>query len=161
MMRYTPLDNVIDVQITRLRRKLDGGFCKKLLHTVRGVGFVLRKMRFERTRSQSAPSPHPLVLTCLRAGAPAVPCSATLLEYWQLRNRLYHAEIQDVETAEGLLAFAPDGSLVLNEQYHNHPEHILLLDRYMEVLTPDGHVLLRNAKLRWQELADQPTATKG
>ncbi len=42
-MRYTPLDNVIDVQITRLRRKLDGEFQKKLLHTVRGVGFVLRE----------------------------------------------------------------------------------------------------------------------
>ena len=42
-MRYTPLDNVIDVQITRLRRKLDGQFAVKLLHTVRGVGFVLRE----------------------------------------------------------------------------------------------------------------------
>jgi DNA-binding response OmpR family regulator len=43
VMRYTPLDNVIDVQITRLRRKLDGDSPKKLLHTVRGVGFVLRE----------------------------------------------------------------------------------------------------------------------
>jgi two-component system copper resistance phosphate regulon response regulator CusR len=43
VMRYTPLDNVIDVQITRLRRKVDGDFQKKLLHTVRGVGFVLRE----------------------------------------------------------------------------------------------------------------------
>jgi two-component system copper resistance phosphate regulon response regulator CusR len=43
LMRYTPLDNVIDVQITRLRRKLDSDFSKKLLHTVRGVGFVLRE----------------------------------------------------------------------------------------------------------------------
>jgi DNA-binding response OmpR family regulator len=43
VMRYTPLDNVIDVQITRLRRKLDGDFQRKLLHTVRGVGFVLRE----------------------------------------------------------------------------------------------------------------------
>jgi two-component system copper resistance phosphate regulon response regulator CusR len=43
VMRYTPLDNVIDVQITRLRRKLDGDSPRKLLHTVRGVGFVLRE----------------------------------------------------------------------------------------------------------------------
>lgn len=43
VMRYTPLDNVIDVQITRLRRKLDSDFPGKLLHTVRGVGFVLRE----------------------------------------------------------------------------------------------------------------------
>jgi len=40
--RYTPIDNVIDPQITRLRRKIDGRFTKKLLHTVRGVGFVIR-----------------------------------------------------------------------------------------------------------------------
>jgi two-component system copper resistance phosphate regulon response regulator CusR len=41
--RQTPLDNVIDAQIVRLRRKLDGQFVVKLLHTVRGVGFVLRE----------------------------------------------------------------------------------------------------------------------
>jgi DNA-binding response OmpR family regulator len=41
--RATPLDNVIDVTIARLRRKLDDPFDEKLLHTVRGVGFVLRK----------------------------------------------------------------------------------------------------------------------
>jgi two-component system copper resistance phosphate regulon response regulator CusR len=41
--RYTPLDNVIDVHIAHLRRKLDEPFPNKLLHTVRGVGFVLRE----------------------------------------------------------------------------------------------------------------------
>jgi two-component system copper resistance phosphate regulon response regulator CusR len=41
--RATPIDNVIDVHIARLRRKIDDGFEKKLLHTVRGVGFVLRE----------------------------------------------------------------------------------------------------------------------
>jgi len=41
--RYTPLDNVIDVHVAHLRRKLDDPFRKKLLHTVRGVGFVLRE----------------------------------------------------------------------------------------------------------------------
>jgi DNA-binding response OmpR family regulator len=39
--RATPLDNVIDVSIARLRRKIDDPFDRKLLHTVRGVGFVL------------------------------------------------------------------------------------------------------------------------
>lgn len=42
-MRHTPLDNVIDVQVARLRRKLDDRYPKKLLHTVRGIGFVLRE----------------------------------------------------------------------------------------------------------------------
>lgn len=40
-MRATPLDNVIDVHITHLRRKIDGPFERKLLHTLRGVGFIL------------------------------------------------------------------------------------------------------------------------
>jgi two-component system copper resistance phosphate regulon response regulator CusR len=43
--RATPLDNVIDVSIARLRRKIDDPFQTKLLHTVRGVGFVLRRER--------------------------------------------------------------------------------------------------------------------
>ena len=41
--RATPLDNVIDVHIARLRRKLDDPFDLKLLHTVRGVGFTLHE----------------------------------------------------------------------------------------------------------------------
>lgn len=39
--RSTPLDNVIDVTITRLRRKVDGPFDQKLIRTIRGVGFCL------------------------------------------------------------------------------------------------------------------------
>lgn len=39
--RATPLDNVIDVHVARLRRKMDDPFETKLLHTVRGVGFTL------------------------------------------------------------------------------------------------------------------------
>jgi DNA-binding response OmpR family regulator len=39
--RATPLDNVIDVTIARLRRKVDDAFPRKLIHTIRGVGFVL------------------------------------------------------------------------------------------------------------------------
>jgi two-component system copper resistance phosphate regulon response regulator CusR len=41
--RATPIDNVIDVHVARLRRKIDDGFDQKLLHTVRGVGFILRE----------------------------------------------------------------------------------------------------------------------
>ena len=41
----TPLHNVIDVHIAHLRRKIDEPFAKKLLHTVRGVGFVLSEDR--------------------------------------------------------------------------------------------------------------------
>ena len=41
--RTTPLDNVIDVHIARLRRKVDLEHTFKLIHTVRGVGFMLRE----------------------------------------------------------------------------------------------------------------------
>ena len=35
--------NVVDVYMSYLRRKVDAGFDKKLIHTVRGVGWVLRE----------------------------------------------------------------------------------------------------------------------
>jgi len=41
-MRATPLDNVIDVHVARLRRKIDSDGRLRHIHTVRGVGFVLR-----------------------------------------------------------------------------------------------------------------------
>jgi DNA-binding response OmpR family regulator len=41
--RFTPIDNVIDVQVARLRRKIDDPFNVKLLQTVRGLGFSLRE----------------------------------------------------------------------------------------------------------------------
>jgi two-component system, OmpR family, copper resistance phosphate regulon response regulator CusR len=43
--RHTPLDNVIDVLVARLRRKVDDHFAQKLVHTVRGVGFVVREQQ--------------------------------------------------------------------------------------------------------------------
>lgn len=39
--RATPIDNLIDVHIARLRRKIDDPFTRNLVHTVRGVGFIL------------------------------------------------------------------------------------------------------------------------
>ncbi len=41
--RVTPIDNVIDVHITRLRQKVDYPFEGKLIKTVRGVGFILKE----------------------------------------------------------------------------------------------------------------------
>jgi two-component system, OmpR family, copper resistance phosphate regulon response regulator CusR len=39
--RAAPMDNVIDVHVARLRRKIDEPFDRRLLKTIRGVGFVL------------------------------------------------------------------------------------------------------------------------
>jgi len=39
---FDPGTNIVDVVINRLRKKIDLGHRKKLLHTVRGVGYVLK-----------------------------------------------------------------------------------------------------------------------
>jgi two-component system OmpR family response regulator len=39
---FDPQTNVVDVLVSRLRERVDRPFDKKLLHTVRGVGYVLR-----------------------------------------------------------------------------------------------------------------------
>ena len=39
---FDPGSNIIDVYIGRLREKIDTGFEPKLLHSVRGVGYVLK-----------------------------------------------------------------------------------------------------------------------
>ena len=39
---FDPQTNVIDVHISRLRSKIDKGFPRPLLHTVRGAGYVIR-----------------------------------------------------------------------------------------------------------------------
>jgi two-component system OmpR family response regulator len=40
---FDPQTNVIDVHISRLRSKIDKGFPQSLLHTVRGVGYMVRE----------------------------------------------------------------------------------------------------------------------
>ncbi len=40
-IRSITLNNVIDVHIAKLRKKIDEGHSRKLIHTVRGVGFFL------------------------------------------------------------------------------------------------------------------------
>jgi two-component system, OmpR family, copper resistance phosphate regulon response regulator CusR len=45
--RATPLNNAIDVHIARLRGKIDVPFKTPLLHTVRGVGFVLKNEQLQ------------------------------------------------------------------------------------------------------------------
>lgn len=39
---FDPQTNVIDVHVSRLRSKIDKGFAKPLLHTVRGAGYMIR-----------------------------------------------------------------------------------------------------------------------
>jgi two-component system OmpR family response regulator len=39
---FDPNTNVVDVLVSRLRDRIDRPFEHKLLHTVRGVGYVLK-----------------------------------------------------------------------------------------------------------------------
>jgi two-component system OmpR family response regulator len=39
---FDPQTNVIDVHVSRLRQKIDKGFAKPLIHTIRGAGYSLR-----------------------------------------------------------------------------------------------------------------------
>jgi two-component system OmpR family response regulator len=41
---FDPQTNVVEARICRLRDKIDRGFDKKLIHTVRGVGYVLKEI---------------------------------------------------------------------------------------------------------------------
>jgi two-component system copper resistance phosphate regulon response regulator CusR len=40
---FDPGTNIVDVVINRLRKKVDSGHAKKLVHTVRGVGYVVKE----------------------------------------------------------------------------------------------------------------------
>ncbi|SFR96550.1 response regulator transcription factor [Sphingomonas jatrophae] len=39
---FDPQTNIIDQHVSRLRQKIDRGFDRSLIHTVRGVGYVIR-----------------------------------------------------------------------------------------------------------------------
>ena len=81
--------------------------------------------------------------------------------FLQLRNQLDHYAIQDIETVEGLLSFGASGALTLREDYHNHPESKQVLERYLEVRSPEGGVLYRNERLVGQELGGNPIPGEG
>jgi heavy metal sensor kinase len=88
-------------------------------------------------------------------------CGATFLQYWQLTRQLYHAEIQDMVTVEGLLYLSPSGELRLHEEYFNSPQSRLLIDRMLEVRTSDGEVAFSNAYLNGRTLGGIPFPGEG
>jgi heavy metal sensor kinase len=81
--------------------------------------------------------------------------------FFQLRSQLDHYAIQDIETVEGLLSFDSTGRLTLREDYHNHPESKQVLERFLEVRSPEGSVLYRNERLVGQALGGSPVPNEG
>jgi hypothetical protein len=69
------------------------------------------------------------------------------LLFRQLRSQLDHFAVQEIETVEGLFFFTPARQLRLREDYHNHPESKDVIERFLEVRSPDGSVLFRNERL--------------
>ncbi len=75
-----------------------------------------------------------------------------VFQYALLQRQMYHDEIQDVETVEGLLSFDAAGRLQLQQNYFARPQNRLLVDRYMEVRDLSGAVLYRSGTLKGQSL---------
>lgn len=53
--RFDPQTNIIDVQISRLRQKVDAGAALPLIHTVRGVGYLLAEDASAAVAQRAAP----------------------------------------------------------------------------------------------------------
>lgn len=81
--------------------------------------------------------------------------------YWQLVHQLSRFAIQDIETVEGLLYFTSTDRLNLNENYHNHAASKQVLERLLEVCSPDGTVLYRNERLGIRSLGGAMLPNEG
>jgi signal transduction histidine kinase len=82
-------------------------------------------------------------------------------QYVLLERQIFHDEIQDVETVEGLLYFDPQGSLHLQENYHSRQQSRLLEDRLMEIRDVSGKVLYRSETLKGQILGGASSPDEG
>lgn len=85
--------------------------------------------------------------------------SAMLL--FQLRSQLDHLAIEDLETVEGFLSFAPNGKVFLRNDYHDHPYPTTMQERLMEVWSADGTLLYRNELLGNRALGGPPAPGEG
>ncbi|HEY2016886.1 MAG TPA: ATP-binding protein [Bryobacteraceae bacterium] len=101
---------------------------------------------------------HIVVLLCAMVTFMA---GTALVLFWQMQAQLEHYAIQDLETVEGLMSFATDGTLRVREDYHNHPESKRVLERFLEVRDLDGRLLYRNARLGPFELGGTPGTDEG
>jgi hypothetical protein len=88
-------------------------------------------------------------------------CTACFIQYWRFNDQLYHVEVQDMETVQGLFYFTAGGQLSLHVEYFNRPESRLLLDRLLEVLDSNGRALFRNQKLGGNTLGGVPLPDEG
>lgn len=81
--------------------------------------------------------------------------------FFQMRAQLAHFAVQDIETVEGLISLTSTGQLRVRDDYHNHPESKLILEHFLEVLSPDGELLYRNDRLGNRRLGAEPLPREG
>jgi len=86
---------------------------------------------------------------------------ATYVHYRQLIAQAFRAAHEETRTVEGLMYQTPDGQIAINENYFNHPEVRLSLDRLVEILSPDGRLLFRDSKLHGVSLGGAPLPKEG
>lgn len=82
-------------------------------------------------------------------------------QYKLINNQIYHDEVQDLETVEGLLYFDKNGALQLQQDYFSHPQSHLLIHRLMEVRDPSGAVLYRTPTLHGMALGGPSEPEEG
>ncbi len=74
------------------------------------------------------------------------------IQYVALTRQIYHDEVQDVVTVEGLLFFDQSGDLQLTQNYYSRPQSHLLVDRLMEVRDLSGKILYSSPTLNGMAL---------
>ena len=75
-----------------------------------------------------------------------------IFQYGLLTAQIYHDEMQDMETVEGLLHFDSNATLDLRADYLSHPQSHLLIDRLMEVRDLRDNILYRSPTLHGMTL---------
>lgn len=73
-------------------------------------------------------------------------------QYAVLTRQIFHDEVQDVVTAEGLLYFDGHGTLQLQQNYYSRPQSHLLVDRLMQVMDLSGQILYQSPTLHGMQL---------
>jgi signal transduction histidine kinase len=82
-------------------------------------------------------------------------------QYAIITRQIYHDEMQDVVTVEGLLFFDSRGALQLQQDYFSRPRSHLLIDRLMEIRDQSGTVLYRSPTLSGMALGGPPLPKEG
>ncbi len=82
-------------------------------------------------------------------------------QYATLTNQIFHDEVQDIVTVEGLLYIDGHGTLQLRQDYYSRPQSHLLIDRFMEVRDLSGNTLYRSATLNGLSLGGPNQPNEG